>query len=673
MRIFISTLAYHGAPLLWEYDETQDKATCLFEVMPNSAGSSSASAGQSLRKFLVIDHLQKRKIAGVEINSEKASITISHVKSYFGKEIQFIDAPSPISPLDIKSIAPAPSPRSIPFPRRLTGASAHAGSHITPSASHDASRVKTPRSRTNSKAFFEISTINTSPVPTKRAQDAATPSTQTTKTSSGEVMGLQLEAILPESIDSNLRGDTLRYLPDGETDHCYFLKKFISDLETRRTVFDSPSTFTRKMSYLEVGELIPVKELQMILIKELFNKILAPLYKKQPVDSSLVDFFQKAIKEVMRNEPEFYAGFKSHNLGPTFYEERSRKELEEEFGQDPHRMNDAIHQVLFARARGLIRNFRFFITSDIKSYQLTPDTSVQAELDSLKTALQGNRALLAEACLLLEQLTELTAKSGRIATKHLFIDQTIKEQIKAKTDLSLSALMLQYAHFDTIEVGLLEQAKASPELQKLSENLEHLKIDGKSCFSFLLNFLQLKYPHGKDENLQKLTGEVIEETAKLLREVFLMDIQAPPIRYPDEADFYLPQEMIEQLKTNPPNLEKHHDRKKHREELVTLCSQWIYTAIASKLLKSSQATPEESAPPLLRRRSNTDSSSKIKFKENGDSGLSSDEKPLTSPRKAGLFSITKSKSLRDVSSDKITRTPTIEQPSTDAPASSQFS
>lgn len=62
MLIYISALDYHGAPLIWEYDESRDEATCLFQVLRKSSESSTTIAIQSLRNFLVIDNLQKRKL-----------------------------------------------------------------------------------------------------------------------------------------------------------------------------------------------------------------------------------------------------------------------------------------------------------------------------------------------------------------------------------------------------------------------------------------------------------------------------------------------------------------------------------------------------------------------------------------------------------------------------------
>ncbi|MFV0819604.1 hypothetical protein HRQ65_04850 [Tatlockia micdadei] len=678
MLIYISALDYHGAPLIWEYDESRDEATCLFQVLRKSSESSATSTIQSLRNFLVIDNLQKRKIKGLEINSEKASITISHVKSYFNNDIHVMEPSSSmlVPPLDIRSIASTPAPSSMPVPRRSP---ADAAESQAPASPHDAPRVKTPRSRTNVKTFFDSSTSGISPTPPTRSLPSPGSSTQATiktsktiSSSDAPVMGLQLEAILTKSIDSTILGDTERYLPDSKSGHSYFLTKFMSDLETRQTVFDSPTTFSRKVNYLEVGELIPIKELQMHLLRVFFNEILAPLYGDRPLDPKLGDFFVQAIREVMRNEPEFYAGFKSHNLGPTFYEEKSEEELAGEFGGNPHRKDDAIHQVLFARARGLLRNFRFFITSDIKSHQLTEDRTVQAELDVLKSALKSHRSSLAEACLLLEQLTELTAKSGRIATKYMNITQILKTQMEAKTDLSLAFLMFKYEKFDNIETDLLEEAKTSPELQKLRENLGNLRVDGKSCFHFIFNFLKQKYTHTKEEHLQKITEKVIEETVELLKTVFMADSSVPVIRYPADADFYLPEEMVGQLRANPPDLgQKHYEKKKHREELITLCSQWIYSAIASKLLqKPSEARPEECPTSTPRRRSSTESSSKIKFKEDVHAVSSSEDKPVSSPKKSGWFA--KSKSLRDLS-EKNASTPTSDHPPTKSQVNPHFS
>ncbi|KTD36680.1 hypothetical protein Lnau_1664 [Legionella nautarum] len=650
------SLSFRGSPLVWEYDEDTDTAVCLFKVIGASIKTDKKS---------IIAYLSKQKIEGLVINGETA--TLSNVKKNYAKEFMtIVPAPQPFIPqlnlTKMPSLSPKPVPVSRqPEVRRLT-------------------RSQNMLPRKDVQGFFPASPEKEEVKPIEPPRDSSPQSitqstsvtTQTSQTSSSdkispenEPTGLKFEAVLPPDAPGDLR----KYLIEEKTtakvrvadeyvikeSASYFRNKDEREAQ-KTTVFESVATI-QKANVTECNKgLHVIRELQLETFKKLFNHVLAPLYSKKKAPQKLIQFFQAAMKNAIFNTFEGETSpNESVNIGLT-YLEKSKEEIE---GKSQDLAKEMLHQAIFARARVHLRAFRFFITNDIKSDALTGDESIQAELNALKLALKERRELFAEACALLEEQTELTGKSGRLATKHDLIRWEIETLVNEKKDLPLKFLLDKYKEFDMIEVSIFEEAKKrTPLCEKQHENLV---VDGYSCFQFIKNFLVERFSEKKEskkrelkknEHIESITDQIIANTIGLIQSNFhaLHHIDPRvPIIYPyKNKDFYFSLSTLAQLKEELSQLEskleqKEYDKPKHEEELVEICTSWLFGFIEGLLqskvkIESSaldHASKEGRAPTPRRNRSSSESKNK--------------DNVILSPRNVigGLF---RSKSDRDTKS-----------------------
>ncbi|KTC93709.1 hypothetical protein [Legionella drozanskii] len=674
---YIKSLCFRGSPLVWEYDQDTDKAVCLFTVI---------GASTKTDKKSIIAYLSKQKMEGLVIDGE--TVTLSKVKENYAKDfMSIVSAPLPptIPPLNLSNIS---SPPSKPAPRQ------------TLNPAQEKSRLTRSQNvpRTNVKSFFSEASGKEearSKEPPKLSSSQSIPQstparTQKSKPSSSEKnqpTGLAFKTIFPENVDSDLAADTTHYqimaisnakvaVNDEEyvtkTDSSYFRNKYELELAKPSTVIHSRTTFHGKITKVSNGELLPVKEQQMKIFEDFFDNILDHLYGKRPTDPQLIHFFQEAIRHAMLNEPKgmVVKPDQSVNIGLTYLEEKPQREME---NKSQGLAKEMIHQAIFERARVHLRVFRFFITNDIKSTALTADKKIQAELDALKLTLRKQRKLFAEACVLLEELTELTGKSGRIATKHKLISQIIEVHRKERTNLPLKSLMEEkFKEFDTIEVAAFEDTKTRIILipEKLKENLI---MDGYSCYQFIKNFLEGRFSekkehkkreHKKKEHIESITEQIIAKTVGLIHDNFNHKNDRIPNMYASEdEDFYFSESIERQLMEELPQLEakldqKQYEKTKYEQELVEICSDWIFAFIESLLQNKvtidlsalehkhiSKAESEEAKTPRRRARTNSDP------KESG----------LLSPRK-GISGLFRSKSDRDTKESGRDETPTPKTP-----------
>jgi hypothetical protein len=624
-------LSFRASPLIWEYDEDTDTAVCLFQVIGTNTRPD---------KTRIIELLSKHKIEGLAIDGE--TVTLSNVKKNYAKDFMpILDKPlSPAIPLlNLRNMPPLSAKTApAPHPPRQVSSSTNEARRLT--------RSQNMPPRKDVQGFFSIENEAKLRQPKLSSSELTTQSTPLTRQtnlsdkaeSENTPRGLEFDAVLPP----NAPGDLRKYLIEAKTTAKvrvtdeYVIKESSSYFRNKderealkTTVIESGATI-HKANLTECNkELHAIRELQLETFKYLFNRVLAPLYGKETAPPQLIQFFQAAMKNVIFNMSEGTSSpHESTNFGLT-YLEKSREEIE---GKSQDLAKEMLHQAIFARARVHLRAFRFFITNDIHSNTLTTDESIQIELDTLKLALRERRELFAEACALLEEQTELTGKSGRLATKHDLIRWEIESLLEEKKDLPLKLLLEKYKAFDTIEVAVFEEAKKRiPESEKRQENPI---VNGYSCFRFIKNFLVERFSekkeskkrgHKKNEHIELITDQIIANTIGLIQSNFhALHNTDPrvPIIYPHKnKDFYFSESTLAELKEELSRLEsrlelKEYEKSKHEEELVEICTSWLFSFIEgllqSKVKIDPTASKEESegegrSPTPRRSRSSSES------------------------------------------------------------------
>ena len=270
MKIYFPTIVFHNQPIVWEFNEETDEATCLFycvneDTTPKSRGL-----------------IMKILTAFANIEMEESSAVIKKV-STFKEKMVYVDEKAPKS-------------SSLP--------------------------MKLDLSRANSSFFTRIPTSPRTPVtprPHAKSSSAIEPTLEES---------IKLKMLIPKSDPSlsSLWGDTVAYKK-------YFLRKNNDDKNIRAAHYvRSAFAFILNVQYEKNDHLYPLKSNIITAIEELLN-LMNPVYVQWCKENTaledkhlLVKYFRNAVLESMLNA--------SINDKPTDFEELTQSHYSPRLRED---------------------------------------------------------------------------------------------------------------------------------------------------------------------------------------------------------------------------------------------------------------------------------------------------------------------------------------------------
>ncbi|CDZ78274.1 hypothetical protein BN59_02584 [Legionella massiliensis] len=394
MQIYFANIRYLGIPIIWEYDEATNKATCLFKLTDTT---------RIVNKISMITSL--RDLEGLIVNDDTHEVIIDDALRFFkSNQMTRFEQTPVVPPLSLQSISIGGEKEPAFFSRKLPKPPTHRTSPV-PALISSSSTFELPPS---------LDSIPSCSSTTLVIESTESQSTDDKGFDLEVKNGIWLNTIFPKTENADLTKWSNTRAHEG-----YFEGKTREDEEER---LSSPLV---SLQYNKNHELYPIKSKQMALVRSLFDQILAPIYEQmnegRPAPSQLIGFFQNAIEGLMLNG--------RFNSGPTEYEKMSEEERAEKFGDDELAYEDAVLEARRARARVMLRPLRYFTSDLLLQFK---DETLRRDLELLKFAARSKRQTI--DCII-NELETLIIDSGKVEFKFAQLFNKLISQLSRKDDV----------------------------------------------------------------------------------------------------------------------------------------------------------------------------------------------------------------------------------------------
>lgn len=434
MKIYFPKITFNNVPLVWDYDEKTNKATCTFLTTEKVVNS-----------HAVLRELSSKLYPGITLTLESAIIEdfTSFAQAY------------PSKPLLSKSFGKVPLWDLLPEKEAIV--------HSTDSKELIRGRSISVRAIQESRSVGLISSIGSSspsgPISPRAGAPVVTVKEKLPRSTSGKSLNFNkskisekpgsspyslferpknmyesilLDDLIVKQDDPGLWGDTVGYKR-------YFTEKTEQDRSERSEIYlRNESSFYKEHQYLLNDNICPFKSEIIILIEQVLKKELDPAYQEwikeqgnkltPQILKALFKYLSGAVLNTMTNE--------SFNKEPTEYELLSEEERYHKFHGNMPRYQAANLEIRKARARLMMMDWLVLFD---ESYPLesgsidTLSTEAIRMLVSFKEYLTKDPHCVQRLTKLFHSLEALLVKSGEIERDNKKLTDELRAQLADKT------------------------------------------------------------------------------------------------------------------------------------------------------------------------------------------------------------------------------------------------